>query len=420
MLAAQPGCRCGLLAAWTLDRAFPAGPAPARSDGHGGAGPAGPAGRAAAGAGRGLAVSRHDERRVAPVPRPADRRPRTGGSGRHPGVDPLALVRAVGQLVRAGQRRLRRLDAGDAGGAAAGAAAAHAAQQADRDRPRAAAGVALRQARRARHLADAGAVWRQSGGRAGRRAGLVRHLGRGARPGAGGAAGRPAAPAGGAAAGPASRGSRARCATGCWRRRRACRCRRARVAVPAPCRRRPWRGAWRRPGACGPRSTCRCRSGSSGWWRSGWTRCRSGPRSPCWSPMPAAREIRALVSGRWGDEARAGELDLTRAVRSPGSALKPFLYALAFQDGLARPDTRADRPAAAFRRLCAGELRPRACRAGVGGGGAAAVAEPAGGGAAGPGGAAALRGGAARRRAPSRVCRRAPTRRCRWRWAGRG
>ena len=52
-----------------------------------------------------------------------------------------------------------------------------------------------------------------------------------------------------------------------------------------------------------------------------------------------SREIRALVSGRWGDEARAGALDLTRAVRSPGSALKPFLYALAFQDGVARPDS---------------------------------------------------------------------------------
>lgn len=51
------------------------------------------------------------------------------------------------------------------------------------------------------------------------------------------------------------------------------------------------------------------------------------------------REIRAAVSGRWGDEARSGALDLTRAVRSPGSALKPFLYALAFQAGLARPET---------------------------------------------------------------------------------
>lgn len=51
------------------------------------------------------------------------------------------------------------------------------------------------------------------------------------------------------------------------------------------------------------------------------------------------REIRALVSGRWGDDARSGAIDLTRAVRSPGSALKPFLYAMAFQEGLARPET---------------------------------------------------------------------------------
>ena len=51
------------------------------------------------------------------------------------------------------------------------------------------------------------------------------------------------------------------------------------------------------------------------------------------------REIRALASGRWGDEARSGAIDLTRAVRSPGSALKPFLYAMAFQEGLARPES---------------------------------------------------------------------------------
>lgn len=56
----------------------------------------------------------------------------------------------------------------------------------------------------------------------------------------------------------------------------------------------------------------------------------------------ASREIRAVVSGKWGDEARGGALDLSRAVRSPGSALKPFLYELAFRDGLARPDTPLD------------------------------------------------------------------------------
>ncbi len=44
------------------------------------------------------------------------------------------------------------------------------------------------------------------------------------------------------------------------------------------------------------------------------------------------REVRAAVSG-------TGSLDLTRAVRSPGSALKPFLYAMAFEAGLVRPET---------------------------------------------------------------------------------
>ncbi len=44
-------------------------------------------------------------------------------------------------------------------------------------------------------------------------------------------------------------------------------------------------------------------------------------------------------------EARAGTLDLTRAIRSPGSAFKPFLYALAFDAGAVRPETRiADLP----------------------------------------------------------------------------
>ncbi len=60
------------------------------------------------------------------------------------------------------------------------------------------------------------------------------------------------------------------------------------------------------------------------------------------------REIRAIVSGDGGageagsGEARGGFLDLTRAVRSPGSAMKPFIYAMAFADGLAGPDTPLD------------------------------------------------------------------------------
>ena len=52
-----------------------------------------------------------------------------------------------------------------------------------------------------------------------------------------------------------------------------------------------------------------------------------------------SRQLRAVWAGDWGDGARAGAVDLTRAVRSPGSALKPFLYGLAFADGLAEPDT---------------------------------------------------------------------------------
>ena len=53
-----------------------------------------------------------------------------------------------------------------------------------------------------------------------------------------------------------------------------------------------------------------------------------------------AREIRAIVGGAWGSEPRAGALDLTQALRSPGSTLKPFLYAMAFEDGLVTPQTR--------------------------------------------------------------------------------
>ena len=51
------------------------------------------------------------------------------------------------------------------------------------------------------------------------------------------------------------------------------------------------------------------------------------------------RAVVAAFAGDAGNVARAGDLDLTRAVRSPGSALKPFLYGLAFEDGLAGPDT---------------------------------------------------------------------------------
>lgn len=40
------------------------------------------------------------------------------------------------------------------------------------------------------------------------------------------------------------------------------------------------------------------------------------------------------------DEDRLGPIDMVRAVRSPGSALKPFIYGLGFDDGIIRPRTR--------------------------------------------------------------------------------
>ncbi|HEU4663553.1 MAG TPA: penicillin-binding protein 1C [Dokdonella sp.] len=49
----------------------------------------------------------------------------------------------------------------------------------------------------------------------------------------------------------------------------------------------------------------------------------------------ATLEARAYVgSGEFGDERRLGHVDMVRAWRSPGSTLKPFLYGLALDDGL--------------------------------------------------------------------------------------
>jgi penicillin-binding protein 1C len=52
-----------------------------------------------------------------------------------------------------------------------------------------------------------------------------------------------------------------------------------------------------------------------------------------------------VASPDYFDLRRAGQVDLTRAVRSPGSALKPFIYGLGFEDGLIHPETLIeDRP----------------------------------------------------------------------------
>jgi penicillin-binding protein 1C len=42
------------------------------------------------------------------------------------------------------------------------------------------------------------------------------------------------------------------------------------------------------------------------------------------------------------DQRRAGQIDMTQALRSPGSTLKPFIYGLGFEDGLIHPETLID------------------------------------------------------------------------------
>ena len=54
----------------------------------------------------------------------------------------------------------------------------------------------------------------------------------------------------------------------------------------------------------------------------------------------ATGEIRARIGAADHDDAsRDGAIDMSREPRSPGSALKPFIYALAFEQGLAHPET---------------------------------------------------------------------------------
>lgn len=57
-------------------------------------------------------------------------------------------------------------------------------------------------------------------------------------------------------------------------------------------------------------------------------------------------EVRALVgSPGLAEDRRLGHVDMTEAVRSPGSSLKPFIYGLAFEAGIAHPETLVeDRP----------------------------------------------------------------------------
>lgn len=54
-------------------------------------------------------------------------------------------------------------------------------------------------------------------------------------------------------------------------------------------------------------------------------------------------EVLARVgSPDYFDVRRAGQVDMTRAIRSPGSTLKPFIYGLAFEDGFVHPESLID------------------------------------------------------------------------------
>jgi penicillin-binding protein 1C len=61
---------------------------------------------------------------------------------------------------------------------------------------------------------------------------------------------------------------------------------------------------------------------------------------------PATGEVLARVaSADYFDASRCGQVDMTQALRSPGSTLKPFIYGLGFEDGFIHPETLIeDRP----------------------------------------------------------------------------
>jgi penicillin-binding protein 1C len=78
---------------------------------------------------------------------------------------------------------------------------------------------------------------------------------------------------------------------------------------------------------------------------------RLGPKLSLAMVLADGRSGKVLASvGSTGhlDAARAGAIDMTQAVRSPGSTLKPFIYGLAFEDAVADPQTLIDDAPADF------------------------------------------------------------------------
>lgn len=84
---------------------------------------------------------------------------------------------------------------------------------------------------------------------------------------------------------------------------------------------------------------------------------RLGPRISVAMVMADARTgeiVGEVGSPDFLDSRRAGWVDMTKAVRSPGSTLKPFIYGLAFEEGLVAQETMIEDRPASF-----GGYRPR-------------------------------------------------------------
>ncbi len=83
-------------------------------------------------------------------------------------------------------------------------------------------------------------------------------------------------------------------------------------------------------------------------------------------------------SADYFDASRSGWIDMTRVSRSPGSTLKPFIYGLAFEQGLVQPGNDHRGPASRFLRLPAAQFRHELSRRRNGPRGIAAFVECAG------------------------------------------
>ena len=81
-----------------------------------------------------------------------------------------------------------------------------------------------------------------------------------------------------------------------------------------------------------------------------------------------------IGSPAYFDQRHAGQVDMTEALRSPGSTLKPFIYSLGFEDGFIHPETLIEDRPDPLRHLRAEEFRLDVSGYGDGSSGAATLA----------------------------------------------